>query len=155
MTPPHRRRWMREYMANYRRNPENGEELRKAHRFDSFVWRLSKSLSPRYDILMCVQHGPGPLSDDDVGEDNDRYSPVEKREGSVSIECKSEDIVLEDNTSTTELNPFEALPFPSFKLFYLYFKTGGEDIFKVFLYTRYYLNNHPFKVAFGMVWYCR
>jgi hypothetical protein len=59
MTTAHRRAWMRNYMATrYRRDPERYEKLKEEHRWDSFLWRVSKFLSPQYEIIMCAQYGP-------------------------------------------------------------------------------------------------
>jgi hypothetical protein len=123
-----RRRWMREFMSNYRQNPEKREELRKAHRFDSFIWRLSKFLGPRYDILMCHQGGPFLFYD-------------------------SENPSVEDTENNSDDGPgthiFEA--FPTFLIFYIVCEPGGGDVFKVFSYAKYYFYNSHIDAIWGMV----
>ena len=71
MPPANRTRWMRDYMTEYRQgklrgevvgrhlnsgNPHRREKLKKAHRLDSFKYRLSKLLSSQYEILLCIQY---------------------------------------------------------------------------------------------------
>jgi hypothetical protein len=63
MPTANRRGWMRDYMKEYRQgklrgnvagssaHPSRCEELKTAHRLHSFKWRLSKPLSPQYEIL--------------------------------------------------------------------------------------------------------
>ena len=65
-----RRRWMNNYMKDYRQGKLRGDiagqhsqptrcaELKAAHRIHSFKSRLSKLLSPQYEILACVQYEP-------------------------------------------------------------------------------------------------
>jgi hypothetical protein len=73
MTTPHRRRWMRDYMSNYRRHPEKNEALKKAHRFDSFLWRLSKCFGLQYYLLMCMEYGHLVLSNLEGVVNNDEF----------------------------------------------------------------------------------
>ena len=68
MPTANRRRWMRDYMNEYRQGklwgdvtehhprPDRREKLKEAHRLDSFRWRLSKLLGPQYEIFLCIQY---------------------------------------------------------------------------------------------------
>jgi len=70
MLTANRRRWMRDYMREYRQGElrgdgvekspplERSEALRASHRFHSYKWGFSKLLGPRYEILLCAQYGP-------------------------------------------------------------------------------------------------
>jgi hypothetical protein len=73
MPTANRRRWMREYMKEYRQGKLRGEgvkghhqvansakveKLRKTQRLQSFKWRIARLLSSQYEILMCAQGRP-------------------------------------------------------------------------------------------------
>jgi hypothetical protein len=70
MPTENRRRWMRHYMKEYRQGklrgdgterhprPDRCEKLKEAHRLNAFRWRLSKLLSPQYEIFLCRQYEP-------------------------------------------------------------------------------------------------
>jgi hypothetical protein len=137
MTTPHRRRWMREFMLDYRRSPGKYEQLRKDHRVDSFIYRLSKLLSPRYDILMCMQYGPFLVHD--ISED----ASLENNGGINRHEENFDD----------EFNdyPYPYNTFPIFLYFYIYFEPGGGDVFKLFCYTKYYLDGASIRAILGMI----
>jgi hypothetical protein len=110
---------MREYMANYRQKPEKREALRGAHRVDSFLWRVSKPLGPRYDILMCDQAGPFLIAD---LEENIKHN---QEHGVNTI----------DHDELDDFHQFFGA-FSMFILFAKYCSPGGNDIFKVFSYIK-------------------
>jgi hypothetical protein len=119
MTTADRRAWMRNYMATrYRRNPEKYEKLKEAHRWDSFLWRISKFLTPQYEIIMCAQYGPF----FDVEEANNQ---------------ESTDSTCDDGTNSTFDPIDESLMLKLFKLpsppipFFVGFEVGGGEIFKI------------------------
>ena len=126
MSTATRCRWMREYMKEYRQgklrgaiagqqlDPDKRERLKETHRFDSFKWRLSKLLSPQYEILLCIQFYP----EYGVFRDNKRvlmyeksfFSDVENVRGCLPI-------LDEDFTGFCD--------------------EGGGELFKVFLFVKY------------------
>jgi hypothetical protein len=72
MPTENRRRWMRDYMKDYRQGklrkevvnghlysapPHRREELKEAHRLNSYKWRLSTLLSLQYEIFISMQLG--------------------------------------------------------------------------------------------------
>jgi hypothetical protein len=119
MPTANRRRWMRDYMKEYRQGKLRGdvagrhshstkrEDLKMAHRFESFKWRVSKLLGAQYEILLCVQYDPEKWTD----------------KGMVRIWTD----VDEDNA--TEF-------FPALEEFQYQCKPGGE-IFKVFVVMKF------------------
>jgi hypothetical protein len=70
MPTANRRRWMCDYMKDYRQgklrgavprasaDPARSDELRTANRLHTFKWRISVLLGPQYEILICMQYGP-------------------------------------------------------------------------------------------------
>jgi hypothetical protein len=146
MTTPHRRSWMRKYMSGRRQDPEKAKEMRTAHRFDSFIWRLSQFLSPQYDILLCEQAGPFLAFDDDSLQSSP--SEVHKRDNVVGHEYES----IKDEGDCDNLGGSHIFStFPAFICFYIFCHPGGGDIFKVFSIAKYYLDKEPIKAIFGLV----
>jgi hypothetical protein len=73
MPTENRRRWMRDYMREYRQgklrtetvqgclpagNPDKREELKATNRLNNFKWRISELLGPQYEIIECIQDTP-------------------------------------------------------------------------------------------------
>jgi hypothetical protein len=68
MPTANRLRWRRDYMREYREGKlrrgmegkqscaDGREKLKQANRLDTFKWRLSKLLSPQYEILLYVEY---------------------------------------------------------------------------------------------------
>jgi hypothetical protein len=123
MPTANRRRWMRDYMKEYRQgklrrgvvsrhlHPARVEKLKTVHRLNSFKWRLSKLLSPQYEILTCMQYLPeyGVFKTDDgliLGFDEEF--------------CYNNNEVLD--------------AFPVLKKFKRNFDAGGGELFKAFLF---------------------
>jgi hypothetical protein len=135
MPTANRSRWMRDYMKEYRQgklrgemlkghlhpgNPDRREQLKEAHRLDSFKWRLSQFLSPQYEILLGLEYGPhrGVFRDDSDEEEYTTY-------GYYGEEVCS--------------NPRKVMyRFPELREDFRHIcDIGGGEIFKVFLLEKY------------------
>jgi hypothetical protein len=121
------KRWRREYMKDYRQGLLRGdgtepstrstkrEELKAAQRVYSFKWRLSKLLSHQYDILLFLQYEP----EHGIFQTNDGM------------------ILGYDDEFCNDVNEV-ILCFRILDLEFEYpCNTGGNELFKVFLFRTY------------------
>ena len=123
--------YMHDYMKEYRQgklrtevvkghvhpgNPARREKLNEANRLNTFKWRISKLLSPRYEILLCIQYRPEP-----------EYCPFNENE------------VMIHTYSKEECNDIKEVIdwFPVLNEYFIDICNTGGEIFKVFLLEKY------------------
>jgi hypothetical protein len=118
-----RRDYMRDYRAGNLRRGVAGkqsrsarrEKLKQANRLDTFKWRLSKLLSPQYEILLCVEYPAV-------------YGVFEDDEGRI-MGCNQH--LVHDSKVIMRY-------FPILKEEFRYLcDIGGGELFKVFLLWKY------------------
>jgi hypothetical protein len=129
MPTPHRRRYMCDYMKEYRGNPARHDELKTAHRLDSFKWRLSKLLSSQYEILLCEEYGPFKTFAENEEHEEDR------KQVPASTDFNQIDLSHIDGEEG-KINFSMFLVFPIFHIFSACFHSGGREIFKVILLAK-------------------
>jgi hypothetical protein len=136
MPTANRRRWMRDYMKEYRQGklrkevtgrqpqpkenplPSRREKLKEAHRLDSFKWRLSRLLGPQYEILLYVQYGPA-----------------------YDVFNKADNLILGYDQEFYNNNEEIIACFPILENEFKYIcDRGGRELFKVFLFRKYSRN---------------
>jgi hypothetical protein len=87
MVDAQHRHYMNNYMKKYRQKRVKRDYLKMTHRIDSFKWRISKLLGPRYEILMCAQYDAYITTYDDYVVDQDLYRSFKKNcnQGGMTI----------------------------------------------------------------------
>jgi hypothetical protein len=108
MTTDRRRRYMSDYMKKYRQDLAKREDLKRDHRLNSFKWRLSTLLSAQYEILFYVQYEAIEWIDKEMIPDWSRES------------------------MWTNLDSFPVLDY-----FWCMCDTGGNEVFKLFLFMKF------------------